>query len=49
MLKDGAIIDTSIVKGPRQCNIREEYKQVREDIIPEEWMRMKKEEIFVMY
>jgi IS5 family transposase len=37
MLKDGAIIDASIVQVPRQRNTREENKQVREGDIPEEW------------
>lgn len=37
MLKDGAIIDASIVQVPRQRNTREENKQVREGKIPEEW------------
>ena len=37
MLKDGAIIDASIVQVPRQRNTREENKQVREGIIPEDW------------
>ena len=37
MLKDGAIIDASIVQVPRQRNTREENKQVRDGEIPEEW------------
>ena len=37
MLKDGAIIDASIVQVPRQRNTREENKQVREGITPEDW------------
>jgi len=37
MLKDGAIIDASIVQVPRQRNTREENEQVREGIIPDEW------------
>lgn len=37
MLKDGTIIDASIVQVPRQRNTREENKQVRDGEIPEEW------------
>jgi transposase, IS5 family len=37
MLKDGAIIDASIVQVPRQRNTREENKQVRDGEIPEKW------------
>jgi transposase, IS5 family len=37
ILKDGAIIDASIVQVPKQRNTREENKQVREGIIPEDW------------
>ena len=37
LLKDGAIIDASIVQVPRQRNTREENKQVREGNIPEDW------------
>lgn len=37
MLKDGVIVDASIVQVPRQRNTREENKQVREGNIPEEW------------
>jgi transposase, IS5 family len=37
MLKDGAIIDASIVQVPRQRNTREENKQVRDGEIPEDW------------
>jgi transposase, IS5 family len=37
MLKDGVIIDASIVQVPRQRNTREENKQVREGDIPEDW------------
>jgi IS5 family transposase len=37
MLKDGAIIDASIVQVPRQRNTREENKQVRDGEIPQEW------------
>lgn len=37
MLKDGAIIDASFVQVPRQRNTREENKQVREGVIPEDW------------
>ena len=37
ILKDGAIIDASIVRVPRQRNTREENEQVREGIIPEDW------------
>jgi IS5 family transposase len=37
LLKDGAIIDASIVQVPRQRNTREENKQVREGKVPEDW------------
>ncbi|MCX6252124.1 MAG: IS5 family transposase [Bacteroidetes bacterium] len=37
MLKDGAIVDASIVQVPRQRNTREENKQVREGNTPEDW------------
>jgi IS5 family transposase len=37
LLKDGAIVDASIVETPRQRNTREENKQVREGEIPEDW------------
>jgi len=37
ILNDGAIIDASIVQVPKQRNTREENKQVREGITPEEW------------
>jgi IS5 family transposase len=37
MLKDGVIVDASIVQVPRQRNTREENKQVREGTIPDEW------------
>ena len=37
LLKDGAIIDASIVQVPRQRNTREENKQVREGNVPEDW------------
>jgi len=37
MLKDGAIIDASIVQVPRQRNTKEENKQVRDGEIPEGW------------
>lgn len=36
-LKDGSIVDASIVQAPRQRNSRDENKQVREGEIPEEW------------
>jgi len=38
LLKDGAIIDASIVQVPRQRNTREENKQVREGNIPDQWL-----------
>jgi transposase, IS5 family len=37
ILKDGAIIDASIVQVPRQRNTREENKHIRNGEIPEEW------------
>jgi IS5 family transposase len=37
LVKDGTIIDASIVETPRQRNSREENKQVKQDIVPEEW------------
>jgi len=37
MLKDGVIVDASIVQVPRQRNTREENKQVRQGDIPEAW------------
>ena len=37
LLKDGSIVDASIVQVPRQRNTREENKQVREGTIPEDW------------
>ena len=37
LLKDGAIIDASIIQVPRQRNTRDENKQVREGNIPEDW------------
>lgn len=37
MLKDGVIVDASIVQVPRQRNTREENKQVRQGDIPDEW------------
>jgi IS5 family transposase len=37
MLKDGVIVDASILQVPRQRNTREENKQVRQGDIPEEW------------
>lgn len=37
MVKDGSIVDASIVETPRQRNTREENKQVRQGQIPEDW------------
>ena len=37
LVKDGSIVDASIVETPRQRNSREENKQVREGKIPEDW------------
>jgi len=37
LLKDGAIVDASIIQVPRQRNTREENKQVREGEVPEDW------------
>jgi IS5 family transposase len=37
LVKDGSIVDASIVETPRQRNSREENKQIREGSIPEDW------------
>ena len=37
LLKDGAIVDASIIQVPRQRNTRKENKQVREGEVPEDW------------
>jgi len=37
LVKDGSIVDASIVETPRQRNTREENQQVREGDVPKDW------------
>ena len=37
LVRDGSIVDASIVETPRQRNSRDENKQVREGKVPEDW------------
>jgi IS5 family transposase len=37
---EGKIIDASFVEAPRQRNTRDENKQIKEGIVPEEWEKV---------